>query len=297
MGAEEAPHHPDTGDRQDAAGPGVNAAGGAVPGRVRTDRKTTSLGLDGRARVGPKPSRGPGRFLLHVQCSVRRRSRGDQPGRTGTRAGRARSSPTRARTAAPARSGRPVASNDCIRILKLRKEPIRFREREPGPEGTKPVAGSILELLRDVWRPRPASRRVLVRYGLTGLAGALINLGTFQILLELGLHKFLASPIAIELSIVANFLMHNYWTFADRDMIGGRRVRGLKYNLASLVTLALNYAAFVGLSILFPQAPPVLLQGCCIAPIALLNYSVSSRWTFRGTPSKAPAGSGSGRSA
>ena len=169
------------------------------------------------------------------------------------------------------------------------KGPIHFRERRRGLGETKPGAGSFRELLRGLRRPRPAARRVLVRYGLTGLAGALINLGTFQVLLELGLHKFLASPIAIELSIVANFLMHNYWTFADRDMIGGRRVRGLKYNLASLVTLALNYAAFVGLSVLFPQAPPVLLQGCCIVPIALLNYSVSSRWTFRGTPSKAPS--------
>ena len=153
------------------------------------------------------------------------------------------------------------------------------------------AAGSLRELLRGIRRPRPASRRILVRYGLTGLAGALINLGAFQALLELGLHKFLASPIAIELSIVSNFLMHNHWTFADRDMAGRRRIRGLKYNLASLVTLALNYAAFVGLSILFPQAPPVLLQGCCILPIALLNYFVSSRWTFRGNPQKAAAGS------
>ena len=153
------------------------------------------------------------------------------------------------------------------------------------------AAGSLREFLRGIRRPRPASRRILVRYGLTGLAGALINLGAFQALLELGLHKFLASPIAIELSIVSNFLMHNHWTFADRDMAGRRRIRGLKYNLASLVTLALNYAAFVGLSILFPQAPPVLLQGCCILPIALLNYFVSSRWTFRGNPRKAAAGS------
>ena len=71
--------------------------------------------------------------------------------------------------------------------------------------------------------------------------------------------------------------MHNHRTFADRDMAGRRRIRGLKHNLAALVTLALDYAAFVGLSILFPQAPPVLLQGCRILPIALSNYLVSSR--------------------
>ena len=165
------------------------------------------------------------------------------------------------------------------------EEPIHFREREHGQ--TKLGAGSILEFFYSIWWLRLASQRVLVKYGLTGLAGALVNLGSFQILLDLGMHKFLASPIAIELSIVSNFLMHYYWTFADRIMLGRKRIRGLQYNAVSLATLALNYAVFVGLSIPFPQAPPVLLQACGIAPAAALNYFMNSYWTFRETPTKA----------
>ena len=162
------------------------------------------------------------------------------------------------------------------------EEPIHFHDREHGQ--TKLGIGSVLEFCYGIWWLRLASHRTLVKYGVTGLVGALINLGSFQILIELGLHKFLASPIAIELSIVSNFLMNNYWTFADRVMLGRKRIRYLKYNLVALATLALSYATFVGLSISFPQAAPVLLQACGIAPAAALNYFMNSWWTFRPAP-------------
>ena len=162
------------------------------------------------------------------------------------------------------------------------EEPIHFRDREHGR--TKLGIGSILEFFYSIWWLRLMSHCTLVKYGLTGLVGALVNLGSFQILLELGLHKFLASPIAIELSIVSSFLMHNYWTFADRYMLNRKRVRGLKYNTVALAALALNYATFVALSIPFTTSPPVLLQACGILPAAMLAYIMNSYWTFRGHP-------------
>ena len=162
------------------------------------------------------------------------------------------------------------------------EEPILFRDRAHGR--TKLGIGGILEFFWGVWRLRLARHRILVRYGLTGLAGVLVNLGSLQILLELGLHKLLASPIAIELSIVSNFLMNNYWTFADRVMTGRKRIRGLKFHAVALATLALSYATFVGLSVLFPRVPPVPLQACAILPATVFNYLVNSRWTFRETP-------------
>ena len=161
------------------------------------------------------------------------------------------------------------------------EEPILFRDRAHGR--TKLGIGGILEFFWGVWRLRLARHRILVRYGLTGLAGVLVNLGSLQILLELGLHKLLASPIAIELSIVSNFLMNNYWTFADRVMTGRKRIRGLKFHAVALATLALSYATFVGLSVLFPRVPPVPLQACAILPATVFNYLVNSRWTFRET--------------
>ena len=45
------------------------------------------------------------------------------------------------------------------------------------------------------------------------------------------MNKYLASPIAIEISIITNFLLNNYWTFSKRDMNDKIHIRGLKFNV------------------------------------------------------------------
>ena len=159
------------------------------------------------------------------------------------------------------------------------EEPIYFRDRERGQ--TKLGIRDLIEFFYSVWWLRVAGYRTFLKFSLVGLSGVLVNLGSFELALGLGVHKFLASPIAIELSIISNFLLNNYWTFADRAMTSRRRIRGLKYNLVSLTTLALSFATFVLLSMLFPEAPPVVLQGCGIIPATICNYLLNSYWTFR----------------
>ena len=159
------------------------------------------------------------------------------------------------------------------------EEGIHFREREHGR--TKLGSRDLIEFLYHVWWLRLASHRTFIKFALTGLSGVFVNLGSFQFLLELGVHKLLASPIAIELSIVSNFLINNYWTFGDRVMIGRKRIRGLFYNLVSIGSLAVSYGVFAALSVLLPEAPPVWLQALAIPPAMLLNYFLNSYWTFR----------------
>ncbi len=161
------------------------------------------------------------------------------------------------------------------------EEPIHFRDRERGE--TKLGAGNMIEFLLSILLIRARSHTTFIKFGATGLCGTIINLASFYLMLKLGIHKFIASPVAIMISIFSNFMMNNYWTFGDRIMIGRESVRGIKFAVVSLVTLLLSYSIFVGLSILFPRAAPVLLQACGIAPGALLNYYMNSRWTFRGT--------------
>ncbi len=130
--------------------------------------------------------------------------------------------------------------------------------------------------------------RTFIKFALTGFSGVFVNLGSFQLLLNFGVHKLLASPVAIELSIISNFLLNNYWTFRDRALADKKRVRGLKYNLVSLVTLMLSYGTFVLLSSLFPAVPSIILQGCAIAPATLFNYFINSLWTFREVTGRHP---------
>ena len=43
--------------------------------------------------------------------------------------------------------------------------------------------------------------RTFVKFPLIGLSGVVVNLGSFHLLLELSVHKYLASPIAIEIVV------------------------------------------------------------------------------------------------
>ena len=159
------------------------------------------------------------------------------------------------------------------------EEPIYFRDRQRGV--TKLGLDSMLEFFYHIWWLRLTSHRTFIKFSLTGLSGVIVNLGSFHLLLQLGLHRYLASPIAIELSIISNFLVNNYWTFADRELGEGKRIRGLKFNLVSLLALAVSYGSFLILSLLLPGAAPVWLQGLAIVPAVLVNYFLNSYWTFR----------------
>ena len=159
------------------------------------------------------------------------------------------------------------------------EEPIYFRDRERGV--TKLGLDSMLEFFYHIWWLRLTSHRTFIRFCLTGLSGVVVNLGSFHLLLQLGLHRYLASPIAIELSIISNFLINNYWTFADRELAGGRQIRGLKFNVVSLLALGVSYGSFLILSLLLPEVAPVWLQGLAIVPAVLVNYFLNSYWTFR----------------
>ena len=162
------------------------------------------------------------------------------------------------------------------------EEPIHFRDREHGE--TKLGMLNMIEFFFNILLLRLKSHITFIKFSLTGVCGVFVNLGSFSLLLEFGLNKFIASPTAILVSIISNFLMNNYWTFGDRVMTGRKSVRGFKFIIVSLIALLLSYTVFVVLSMLFPKVLPVLLQAAGIAPGALLNYYLNSRWTFREGP-------------
>lgn len=159
------------------------------------------------------------------------------------------------------------------------EEPIHFRDRERGE--TKLGMANMLEFLLNILWIRLRCHITFIKFCVTGLCGVIVNLGSFYLMLNLGTHKFVASPVAILISIFSNFMMNNHWTFGDRVMIGQKSVRGVKFAMVSFMTFLLSYSVFIALSTLFPRVFPVLLQACAIAPGALLNYYLNSRWTFR----------------
>lgn len=157
--------------------------------------------------------------------------------------------------------------------------PICFHERSRGT--TKLGVKDLLEFSIHVWWLRLQGRNTFSKFMLTGLSGVFVNLGTFAALLSVGVHQYLASACAVELSIISNFLINNYWTFGYRDIPTRKRIRGLKYNVVSLATLAISLATFVSLSVVNSQGSPMLHQLLSVLPAGLVNYFANSYWTFR----------------
>jgi dolichol-phosphate mannosyltransferase len=139
----------------------------------------------------------------------------------------------------------------------------------------------IFEFILNAWRIRLRTSTTFIKFGIVGISGVVVNLGLFTLLLEAGVNKFFASPIAIEVSIISNFLLNNYWTFCWRRTKSRVRIKGLKFNLVSLVALGISYSTFVILSLVFPTVPLQIHQLAGIIPAIFVNYFLNSYWTFK----------------
>lgn len=166
-----------------------------------------------------------------------------------------------------------------IRKAKIREIPVEFVERSVGY--SKLGLRDIIEFLINACWIRFRNSRTLIKFAMVGLTGVVVNLTVFTSLLMLGVNKYLASPIAIQVSIITNFLANNYWTFRWRRTTDTLQIKGLKFNVVSLLALLISYVTFLAVSAIFPHLAPQVPQLIGIVPAMIFNYWVNSYWTFR----------------
>ena len=166
-----------------------------------------------------------------------------------------------------------------LKGARVAEVPVEFIDRIEGT--TKLRTSDIVEFMISSWKIRFSNSRTFLRFSAVGLSGLLVNLASFTLFLQAGLHKFLASPLAIEVSIITNFLLNNAWTFAHRETAASFHEKLVKFNLVSLVALGASYTTFLALSFLFPQVSPQVHQAIGVIPGTLVNYVFNSWWTFR----------------
>lgn len=169
-----------------------------------------------------------------------------------------------------------------LRGAKIVEVPVDFIDRTAGV--SKLGLSDIIEFIIHAWWLRFRSSKTFIKFLIVGASGTVINLGLFTLLLAFGVNKYLASPIAIEASILSNFLWNNLWTFRWRQVKGSVQMKGLKFNAVSLIALVVSYGTFVGLSLSFPDTLPQIHQLIGIIPATLVNYFLNSYWTFRHEP-------------
>jgi dolichol-phosphate mannosyltransferase len=162
---------------------------------------------------------------------------------------------------------------------RVREIPVEFIDRKRGE--TKLGLSDIVEFMLNAWWIRLERSKTFLKFTAVGATGVVVNLVSFTLLMNAGLHKFIASPIAIEISIVTNFILNNFWTFSQREHNDRIHIRGLKFNIISFIALGVSYSTFLILSVLDPTGVPQIHQAIGIVPATLINYFLNSYWTFK----------------
>ena len=161
---------------------------------------------------------------------------------------------------------------------RIKEIPVDFVDRTRGI--SKLGLRDIIEFILNVVWIRLQNSKTFIKFAIVGASGIVVNVASFTFLLAFGSNKFLASPIAIEISIIWNFLLNSRWTFRWRAMKKGAHIRGVRFNVVSLLSLAVSYSAFVLLSLKFPRVTPLIHQIISVIPATAINYFLNSYWTF-----------------
>ncbi len=183
-------------------------------------------------------------------------------------------------------------ANDAV----IKEVPITFVDRRMGQ--SKLRLGDILEFISVAYGLNPQSPlRQLMRFMAVGASGIIVNLGVLALLVNhTPLPIIVASAIAIEISILTNFLLHNRFTFqevieAEEGSVASRVRRSqtsrdfvgklITFNVTSLGTAAMSLVIFAllhGLVGMYYLAA----QFIGIISAFTLNYQISSRVIWKG---------------
>lgn len=119
--------------------------------------------------------------------------------------------------------------------------------------------------------PGPTAAQRTLRFSLVGATGVVVNLGILHALVrQAGLHYALASAVAIEASLLSNFLGHRFWTWRDRP--GGWRSLAA-FHAVAVVGIALQWVTLV--------AGVEVLRLHYLAAAAL-GIGIAAAWNFLG---------------
>jgi putative flippase GtrA len=125
---------------------------------------------------------------------------------------------------------------------------------------------------------RPASWWQLVKFGIVGGSGYLINLAVFAVLVgSLDVHHTVAAIGAFCVAVTSNFLWNRYWTFGPGESSAG--FQAVRFFTVSLASLGINLAV---LEVLVAGATvgELTAQAIAVAVAMPFNFLGNKLWTF-----------------
>lgn len=125
---------------------------------------------------------------------------------------------------------------------------------------------------------RPANWVQLLKFGIVGGSGYLINLGVFAVLAgSLGVHHSIAAVGAFCVAVTNNFLWNRHWTFGPGD--GPAGFQAARFFAVSLASLGLNLIVLEAL-IASEAVGELTAQAIAVAVAMPFNFLGNKLWTF-----------------
>lgn len=125
---------------------------------------------------------------------------------------------------------------------------------------------------------RPASWWQLLKFGIVGGSGYLVNLGVFQLMVGgLGTHHIAAALCAFTVAVTNNFLWNRYWTFGPGE--GPAHFQAARFFAVSLASLGLNLVVLEAL-ISSGSVGDLTAQAIAVAVAMPFNFLGNKLWTF-----------------
>ena len=115
------------------------------------------------------------------------------------------------------------------------------------------VSGELIRLnmfdhLRHQLKIKYPQSKEFVKFCFVGASGVIVNMGVLLLLTRLFLMPLeYASPIAIELSIISNFLFNNVWTFSARSVGTSLITKFIRFHLVAITAGIFNYLILLAL--------------------------------------------------
>jgi putative flippase GtrA len=125
---------------------------------------------------------------------------------------------------------------------------------------------------------RPASWLQLLKFGVVGGSGYLINLAVFALLAgPVGLHHIAAAVAAFCVALANNFLWNRHWTFESGD--GHPGFQAARFFAVSVAALLINLATLEAL-VRGTSMGDLTAQAIAVAVAMPANFLGNKLWTF-----------------
>jgi len=160
-----------------------------------------------------------------------------------------------------------IANSDDIKIKEI---PFYFEKRAYGKSKINKIV--VVELLKQIAHYSGIVK--VFKFSLVGIIGTFVNLFALYILRSFGIPHIIASGVAIEISIINNFLLNNYWTFLD--ISDGLLKRMMRYHM---VTLFSSLVQYITSNFMFYLVYPNSIVSQLIGII--LGYSINLLGSFK----------------